>query len=232
VQNRGKTIRESLDVICAHLRGRRPIGWELLVVDDGSGDDTYAQVITFSRSERRLVLLRNPSTMGIGCAARQGVLHARGDRILLAACGAPEPWNLLDSMEENLDAGFDLIAASPAVGASRPLPPVRIHTELLACLFPSRPGGERRGVAGREGHTFHLYTSQAAADIYQRQRIAGPGFGLEVLYLAQRYGYETLQIALPQGEPRRFPPSTPRGNTAGLKDLLRIRLHRLRGDYG
>ena len=66
-------------------------------------------------------------------------------------------------------------------------------------------------------------------EIYRRQRMNGAAFALEALYLARRYRYEGLEVGIAGKDGAS--PRLPRDWDGTAADLLRIRIHRLRGDY-
>jgi GT2 family glycosyltransferase len=66
-----------LERAIASVRGGTMQDFEILVVDNGSSDDTAARVERLARADPRVVLLRNPRR-GIGSALNLGVRAARG----------------------------------------------------------------------------------------------------------------------------------------------------------
>lgn len=90
------------------LRKRFPES-EIVVVDDGSSDDTAAKA---SRAGANVV--SNPYSAGNGSAIKRGARVARGDYLLfLDADGQHDPTDV-DGLLDKLDLGFDM-----AVGARR-----------------------------------------------------------------------------------------------------------------
>jgi glycosyltransferase involved in cell wall biosynthesis len=222
VRNDGTRIRLVLEALCAHLSCRR--GWEVLVVDDASDDDTCAQTLAFSLSWPNVFLLRDPSPLGCGYASRHGVNFARGQRIALISPDLPAPIDSLDRLEAALDAGHDLAFLSFRIDRDRPMPPVRIRSEVVRALLSVPAKSERPGDPPRP-RLFQLYRRRAAVELFRRQRLHGSSFTVEILYLARRYGYSALEVA--GGGGGRGAPET-----VEVGDLLKIRMHRLRGDYG
>lgn len=104
--------------------------YEVLIVDDGSADDTSAVALRFAREyakgsakvggEIRVVTLER--NLGKGGAVRHGMLHGRGRRLLMVdADGASRfedleaLWAAMDRMEEAHGEGEQL--ASVAIGS-------------------------------------------------------------------------------------------------------------------
>src|SRR5881296_3310067 len=55
---------------------------EIIIVDDGSMDDTSAKVRQIALSDPRVRLIRLPQNRGKGYAVRTGVVNAAGTRVL------------------------------------------------------------------------------------------------------------------------------------------------------
>lgn len=55
--------------------------WEVVVVDDGSRDETPTIVQEMIRSEPRIKLVRHPRNLGYGCALRSGFAATRGELV-------------------------------------------------------------------------------------------------------------------------------------------------------
>jgi dolichyl-phosphate beta-glucosyltransferase len=222
VRNDGTRIRPFLETVCGHLSHRR--GWEILVVDDASDDDGCIQVLAFSIAWPNVCLLRDPAPLGCGYASRHGVNLARGERIALISPDLPAPIEMLDRLEAAVEDGCDLAIVSPHAQEDRPLPPVRIRSELLRTLLAPPQRTEPPGDPHR-ARLFQLYRRRAAVELFRRQRLHGAGFAVEILYLARRYGYEVREVGRTAAAQR-----PPRSGEVG--ELLQIRMHRLRGDYG
>jgi dolichyl-phosphate beta-glucosyltransferase len=222
VRNDAARIRPMLEAVCGHLSHRR--GWEVLVVDDASDDDTCAHVLAFSLAQPAVFLLRDPAPLGCGYASRHGVNLARGLRIALISPDLPAPIASLDRLETALAEGHDLALLSFRTERDRPMPPVRIRSELVRALLTAAPKPEASGDPHRP-RLFQLYRRRAAMELFRRQRLHGPSFAVEILYLARRYGYSVLEVGSAGGRKRS-------DNAGEVRELLKIRMHRLRGDYG
>ena len=90
--NEGARVGGTLQQILDHLRAQQ---WsaEVVVVDDGSRDNTLEVLNRFSREHPQVRVIENPGNQGKGCAVRNGMLQPRGlpgrDELVLAADGIP-----------------------------------------------------------------------------------------------------------------------------------------------
>jgi glycosyltransferase involved in cell wall biosynthesis len=63
--------------------------WEIVAVDDGSQDGTWARLQDLAHAEPRLRILHRPQNGGLGAALRAGYAEAHGDLILYTDADLP-----------------------------------------------------------------------------------------------------------------------------------------------
>jgi glycosyltransferase involved in cell wall biosynthesis len=87
--------------------------WELIVVDDGSTDDTRELILTYTFKDQRIRYLSNQGKKGPAAARNYGIQNSRGE--YFAFLDSDDEWlenHLLDSMkaiqEENVAVCFSL----------------------------------------------------------------------------------------------------------------------------
>ena len=193
--NEARRIPSTLRQVLAHLESLG-IPFEVVVVDDGSTDETVAVVEQVARETDRLRLVRNPGNCGKGAAVRNGVLNARGEYILFSDADLSAPIEDAGLLLEPLRAGYDVAIGSRALKREW----IGVH----------QPG--MRETAGRVFNLairiltglpfqdtqcgFKAFRRSAAVEIFPRQRIQGFSFDVETLYLARKLGYRTVEIAV------------------------------------
>jgi len=86
--NEGVRIRPTLHALLCHVQEQN---WEveILVVNDGSSDDTAQIVREFGKVHPQVLLLENPGNRGKGYSVRNGMLHARGNICLFTDADLP-----------------------------------------------------------------------------------------------------------------------------------------------
>lgn len=72
--NRGYILSEAIDSVLAQTFQE----WELIVVDDGSRDDTAKVMQRYLDLDKRIIYIRNEVNMGANCARNYGISHAKG----------------------------------------------------------------------------------------------------------------------------------------------------------
>lgn len=211
--NEAQRIGPALDELFGYLRRRDhrardgapgsaelPETIEVLVVDDGSTDDTAALVE--ARDEARAPLggisLRVLRVVhgGKGAAVRAGMLDASGDLVVFADADMatpPDQIPLIVSALANHDValgsriqadGSDMRATQPGY---RRLLGKAFH--VLASLWVVGPVQDTQ--CG-----FKAFTRTAAQDLFARQRITSIVFDVEIIYLARRRGYRLAVIPI------------------------------------
>ena len=88
--NEEKRIAPTLTAVCDYLT-RNAQSFEIIVVDDGSSDET-ARIVSDLAAERGSIrLLCSPENRGKGSSVRKGVLEALGDLILISDADLSTP---------------------------------------------------------------------------------------------------------------------------------------------
>ncbi|HLK12260.1 MAG TPA: glycosyltransferase family 2 protein [Candidatus Binatia bacterium] len=117
-RNEAANIGPTLDGLRARLR-RDAIDYELVVVDDGSTDDTAREVQARAAVDGRVRLLHNPGPHGFGLAVRMGLDAFTGDAVaVMMADGSDSPDDLV-RYHEVLRDGAECVFGSRFIAGSR-----------------------------------------------------------------------------------------------------------------
>ncbi|MBF9238057.1 glycosyltransferase family 2 protein [Hymenobacter sp. BT683] len=172
----------------------RPARFEILVVDDGSTDDTVALVTALAGKLPGLRVLCSPANRGKGHAVRVGMLAATGRVRLFSDADGSTPIEELDPLLQALAAGADIAIGSRYLAASRVTRPQpwgrRVWSRLVnrvvqRVLLP--------GVV--DTHCgFKAFTAAAAAKTFAACTVDGWSFDLEVLARARAHGLRIREV--------------------------------------
>ncbi len=226
--NEERRMPNSLDRITAFVR-QQPYHIEVIVVDDGSDDQTAAIVEEFSREHPFITLIRNPHG-GKGAAVKAGVVHGQGQYLIISDTDLAVPIEELSKfLPPNLD-GYDLaIASREAKGSTRINEPYYRHLmgrvyNLLVRLV-AVPGIQDTQCG------FKAFRREVARNIFPFQTIEGWGFDVEILFIAQRFGYEIVEVPVTwyYGQRSKIRPIH---DTIGMiQDLVQVRRNARKGLY-
>jgi hypothetical protein len=81
--NEEAVVQSNLKVLCDYMKSlEHKYAWEMVVVNDGSRDDTSALAKSFSTNRPNVFVLDHPVNFGLGQALKFGFNEARGDYIV------------------------------------------------------------------------------------------------------------------------------------------------------
>jgi glycosyltransferase involved in cell wall biosynthesis len=203
---------------------------EIVVVDDGSTDNTTTLTQEFAAHSSFVKLLRMPHK-GKGHAVKAGVLQAQGEYVFLCDADLSMPITELPKFLPPLPSSYKVaIGSREASGAARFDEPV--HRHLMGRVFNGLV--QLLAVPGLKDTQcgFKCFHHSVVKDLFSYQTLDGFGFDVEVLYLAQRRGYRIVEVPIQwyyQTESKVHPW---RDTYRMVLDILRIRYHDFRGRYG
>lgn len=85
--------------------------YELIFVDDGSGDGSHSELITISRADRCVKVISLSRNFGSHAASLCGILNATGDCIVTKSADLQEPSNLILELFRAWKDGFEVCLA-------------------------------------------------------------------------------------------------------------------------
>jgi len=210
----------------------QPLRWEIVVVDDGSRDQTAAVVEQAMTRIPNLRLLRQSPNRGKGAAVRMGMLAARGQiRVMSDADGSMPPEQLPRLLAPIVACKAEIaIGSRYADGAKTDVkqPAYRVLWSRLANKLIQRSlvPGVRDTQCG-----FKAFTAEAARDLFMRGRIDGWAFDLEILALARRTGFGIAEVGVEWTDDRRSRVNPIKDMWKVVREALTIRKNLRRGVY-
>jgi dolichyl-phosphate beta-glucosyltransferase len=193
--NEASRLPRYLEEVVVYL-GARGEPWEVVVVDDGSTDDTPNVVRAMHLRHREVSLLRQESNAGKGAAVRAGMVAARGAWRLFADADGATPIAELKRLEAALAAGADVAIGSRAMPAAGIVVRAQRHRIVAGRVFNRVV--EALGLPGIEDSQcgFKAFTAAAAADLFPRLVTTGFGFDVELLLRAHARGWRVVEVAV------------------------------------
>lgn len=126
--NEGDGLAQRLDTLSEFVRLDTKHEFEIIVVDDGSSDETYAIAQNAARTSRMLRVLQHKENRGMGAAIRTGFTAARGSVFITYDSDLSYRPEVISDLLEEMDATqADLVLASPYMrgGSVRNVPWLR-----------------------------------------------------------------------------------------------------------
>ncbi|NGO80593.1 glycosyltransferase family 2 protein [Streptomyces sp. YC504] len=190
--NEQERLRPTLDAITAHLGDSR--GWELIVVDDGSSDDTRRIALEASIAEPRIRVLPGDTNHGKGHALRRGVAASRGERVLVTDADLAAPISEIDRLDKALADGHAAAIGSRAAAGARidkhqhPLRETLGRAGNLLIRLLAVPG-IRDTQCG-----FKLFDGEHARAAFAASRLDGWAIDVEVLQFFRRHHLPVAEV--------------------------------------
>jgi len=183
--------------------------WDVIVVDDGSLDDTAALVALRPEasagrgsSPARLRVVRIAHG-GKGAAVRAGMLAATGDLVVFADADLATPPDQIPLVADAL-ATADVALGSriqPDGSDRRASQPA--YRRLLGRLFRTLAAAwVRTGAVPDTQCGFKGFRRAAAHDLFARQRVSSIVFDVEIIHLARRRGYRVRIVPVQWSDKR------------------------------
>jgi dolichyl-phosphate beta-glucosyltransferase len=192
--NEAARIGPYLDEIRSYLAAAYPRDHEVVVVDDGSTDDTADLVHTAAAQWPRLRLVQHAVNRGKGAAVRTGVRESLGRTILFADADGATPI----AEERRLSLAMAR-GAAVAVGSRHiPGPGITRDRNLRRALAGSLFAWTARtlvGVGVKDTQCgFKMFDGAVGRMLFDAGAETGYLFDIEVLALARRWGYEVAEV--------------------------------------
>lgn len=223
--NEAQRIPVTLVDIDKHLRGA-DFDYEILVINDGSKDNTAEVVKNFEPIVANLRLVDNKVNQGKGKVVRQGMLEAKGKFRLFTdadnSTSIDHFFKMIPYLEGTEGTKYDVVIGSRDVKGSKLVPPqpfyrralgnvgnLIIQMFLLPGLWDTQCG-------------FKCFSAEVAERVFPFMKINRWAIDIEALSLAKTMGYKIKEIPVTWVNDTR---STVKGSAyiGVLRDVLKIR---------
>lgn len=227
--NESARIAEPLREMAAYL-GKLSIESELVLVDDGSADDT-SQIVAQEAPQLGLPvrLIRYEENRGKGYALKVGFEHARGERLVFSDCDLSTPIDVLPAFLEALEGCEIAIGTRRGAGSriERHQPWLR---ETLGRVFTAIV---RTTIAPVSDATcgFKGFRREVGRDLFSRLRIEDWCFDAELLANARARGHAWVEVPVQWFDQAGTKVRLGRDVFATLLGIVKIRLNHLAGRY-
>lgn len=191
--NEARRILPSLEQIFAYLDRCEP-DFEVLVVDDGSTDDTARVVRERFATRPELQVLRYEPNRGKGYAVRFGARHAQGEWVLFSDADLSTPIAELEKMRPYMQQGYDMVIGSRAHPRAQIVRRQRWFRERAGKLFNVFV----RLVVGLPFHDtqcgFKLFRRDSMQEVFDLLVVDRFAFDVELLAVALALGRRVAEV--------------------------------------
>jgi glycosyltransferase involved in cell wall biosynthesis len=228
--NEAGRIEATLDRVLAYVREQH---WdaELVVVNDGSRDNTREIVLRYAAQNPCLRLIDNPGNRGKGYSVRNGMMNARGSILLYSDADLASPIEEAQKLLAALEAGADV-----AVGSRWLCPELQtrrqpFYRQLLGRAFNIALRLVLRLNLKDTQCGFKAFKRPAAEAVFPKQIIERWGFDPEILYLARHFGFRIEEVGVRWAHQEQAKINPILDGLRMLEEMLRIRWYAVTGKY-
>ena len=190
--NEASRLGDTLSRVLAYLerRGKR---FEVLVVDDGSADNTVEVAQEFSH--RGVWVLELARNRGKGAALRHGVVASSGEMVLLCDADLSTPIQEIERLEPRLREA-DVVLGSRSVEGSRIEVHQPPHRELMGKLFNLLIRLLGFGDFKDTQCGFKLLRGEVARELFPALGVERFAYDVELVWEAQRRGLRIVGVGV------------------------------------
>jgi len=164
---------------------------EVILVDDGSRDDTLERLEALASQHREARVVRHEQNRGLGAAMRTGYAHAQGDMLVTTDSDGTYPFTEIPKMLALLTPDVDLVVASPyhPQGGVEGVPRYRLLLSQGASLL-------YRVLLKWDVHTYTAMFRAVRREVAQRTPSEATGFLMPAEFLANALllGYRVAEF--------------------------------------
>lgn len=191
--NEENRLGKTLDDIITYLKAKS-FRAEVIISDDGSADQTADIALAkLQPSGVPFTIIRAVSNAGKGNAVREGMLKAKGRYRLFTDADLSTPITELDSFLTHLQNGYDIVIGSRALQGSK----IEIHQSGMREMMGRIFNYFARCLAFKGIHDsqcgFKCFSADAAKTLFEKQKLLGFSFDVEIVYLAQKLNFKLLE---------------------------------------
>ncbi len=228
--NESSRVGATLEKVLAYMAKR---GWEaeVIVVNDGSTDNTADIVNSYAQRNPRLRLLQNPGNRGKGYSIRNGMLQAQGEILLFSDADLSSPIEEADKLWAAIAEGADIAIGSRWLRADLQTQRQPVYRQIFGRIF-NLVLRIVLGLSFKDTQCgFKAFTRRAARAIFPMQRIERWGFDPELLYLARKFGFRVAEVPVAWAHREGTRISPLRDGPQMFVEMLKIRWNAFTGKY-
>ena len=225
--NESAVIRNTVTEAAAYFESRN-LPYEIIVVADGD-DGTREIIASMAEANAALRVIGSSERRGKGHGIREAVAIASGSIIGYADADNKVPIADYAHIEPWVTGEFDMVIGSRALSTSR----VERKQPLYRRVGSQGFAFTMQAIVGlRDIHDtqcgFKFFKRDVALRLFQVQIIDGYMFDVEILSLAQRFGYSIKEVPIRWRDDGDSRLQLLAGNVRNVRDLFRIRMSRQR----
>lgn len=229
--NESKNIQKTVTDVVRYL-SQKGLPSEIIVVDDGSTDNTVMLVKHLQKQIPHLKLIESRPNQGKGYVVKRGMLEGEGKYLLFMDADQATHITELDKFLPKIDEGYDILIGSRRLkNTNVQIVQPRIR-HYMGWFYMTIAKAVLKVPLLDYNCGFKLYRSEAAKKIFEKQLMNDWSFDAELMLLARKFNFRISEIAVnwTHGENSKVRPI--KDSIKTFAALLKIKRNDLTGKYG
>jgi len=223
--NEEQRLPRTIELIERYLDARGE-PYELILVDDGSADETRKVMDEAAARHPAVKIVALPKNRGKGRALAEGVQVSRGETVLVTDADLSTPIDELPKLEAALAKGAGVAIGSRAVRGSRVELAQPIYRVLMGKVFNLIVQAVLLPGIWDTQCGFKLFRGDIARDVFAGLTTDGFGYDPEVLYLAMKKGMRIAEVPVVWRNSAPTKVSAVRSSLDMFRHVLRVRFRK------
>jgi dolichyl-phosphate beta-glucosyltransferase len=228
--NEARRILATLEHVVECIRNNHWFA-EVVVVDDGSRDQTVEVVRAFMEHAPEVRLLENRGNRGKGYSVRHGLLQSLGEVVMFTDADLSAPIEEAHGLFKAIAAGADIAIGSRWLESTRQTIRQPLYRQFFGRCFNAVTRAVMALPFADTQCGFKAFTRAAAQTVFQLQTIDRWGFDPEILFIALKRGYQIKEVPVSWAHDERTKMSYLKDGMRMLEDLAQVRWNALLGRY-
>lgn len=210
--------------------------FEVLIVDDGSSDDTVKIAKEQIKDKKGFRVIENPHG-GKAITVMTGLLAAQGETALFTDMDQATPLKEVEKFFPKFEGGFDIVVGSRVGRKGAPF--IRKLSawgfSVLRGLILGLPFSDTQcGFKAFSKESIEKIVPKIKSEwgvVHFKGGAVNAGFDVELLYLAKKYGFKIAEVPVEWNYVDTERVQVVKDAAAAIYDMLRIRINDLKGKY-
>ena len=211
--------------------------YEVLIVDDGSKDQTLSLIEEFIKDKPQYILVKN-NHGGKAIAVMTGMLQSKGEIALFTDMDQATPLREIEKLLPEFEKGNDIVFGSRK--GRRGAPAIRkvmafgfsvLRTIVLGLPFKDTQCGFKAFNRASIEKVFDPLLKRWQKHLNKKGAAVNAGFDVETLFLAKKAGFKIVEIPVEWHYVGTERVQAIRDSLDALQDMLKIRLNDWGGNY-
>jgi len=227
----------TIDELPGYLE-KQDYSFEMLIVDDGSEDNTAGLAQDFAKKHKNVRVVKNPH-QGKAETVKTGVSESKGEYVLFTDFDQATPISEIEKLLPFFPQYDIVIGSRQLPGAKREKEP--IHRHLMGLVFNLIVQAIAiRGIWDTQAG-FKCFKGNVAKDLFAKLKVYGKGkkvqgalvtaFDVELLFIAKKHGYKIKEVPIIWHHVATTRVNPIKDSLRMLRDVIKVRLNDFKGVY-